>query len=137
MKLIILDRDGVINKESLNYIRSVNEWIPEQGSIDAIIRLSKAGYTIAIATNQSGVGRGYYSHETLAEIHAKMRDLVEKEGGLISAICYCPHTPQENCDCRKPKVGLISQIEEKLQCSAKNASITKTKQKLKKKGKKK
>ena len=118
MKLIILDRDGVINEDSDDYIKSVDEWQPIPGSIEAIANLSKAGFTIAVATNQSGVGRGYYSLETLTAMHAKMTNLVQQAGGKISCIRYCPHTPDDNCDCRKPRPGLIHQIEKELSTNA-------------------
>ncbi|WP_062267143.1 D-glycero-beta-D-manno-heptose 1,7-bisphosphate 7-phosphatase [Endozoicomonas arenosclerae] len=113
-KLIILDRDGVINHDSDNYIRTVDEWIPLPGSAEAIARLSKAGYTIAVATNQSGLARGYFSEETLHAMHQKMQDLVSSEGGKIDCIKYCPHGPDDQCNCRKPLPGLIEQISETL-----------------------
>ena len=121
MKLVILDRDGVINEDSDDYIKSVDEWQPISGSIEAIARLSKAGYTTAVATNQSGVGRGYYSLDTLHAMHAKMNALVEEAGGHIACIRFCPHIPDDHCDCRKPKPGLIRQIEEALNCRAEGA----------------
>lgn len=110
MKLIILDRDGVINYDSDAYIKSPAEWraIPE--SLEAITRLNQAGYIVTIATNQSGVGRGYYSIETLDAIHKKMLSELSAVGGRIDKIVYCPHTPEDNCVCRKPKVGLLRQI---------------------------
>ena len=114
MKLIILDRDGVINHDSDNYIRSPDEWKAYPESIHAIGRLSRRGYTIAVATNQSGIGRGYYSVETLNLIHETLHSLVEKQGGKISRILYCPHTPDEGCDCRKPKPGLLLRLGELL-----------------------
>ncbi|MCW8887194.1 MAG: D-glycero-beta-D-manno-heptose 1,7-bisphosphate 7-phosphatase [Motiliproteus sp.] len=120
-KLVILDRDGVINEDSDNYIKSVAEWHPIPGSIEAIGRLSKAGFTIAIATNQSGLARGYFSLETLEAMHQKMISLVEKQGGSISTIAFCPHHPDDNCDCRKPLPGLVDQIEQILNVSAEGA----------------
>jgi len=114
-KLVVLDRDGVINYDSANYIKTVDEWIPLPGSIEAIVRLQRHGITVAIATDQSGVGRGYYSLETLHAMHAKMNALIEQAGGkAITAIAYCPHTPEDECDCRKPKAGLLDQIEVEL-----------------------
>ena len=121
MKLVILDRDGVINEDSDDYIKSPGEWHPVPGSIEAIAKLCQAGFTVAVATNQSGVGRGYYSLATLEAMHAKMTGLVEQAGGRISCIRFCPHTPDDNCDCRKPKPGLVLQIEEALKCRAKGA----------------
>ncbi len=111
-KLIILDRDGVINEDSDAYIKSPDEWIPIPGSLEAIARLNRAGYTVLVATNQSGVGRGYYDLQTLAAIHGKMNRLVNDAGGWIEEIFFCPHTPDDHCDCRKPKPGLLQQIQE-------------------------
>lgn len=110
MKLIILDRDGVINKESRDYIKKPEEWLPIPGSLEAIARLAHANYTIVIATNQSGVGRGYYNLAMLEQIHNKMRTEIAKLGGKIDKIYFCPHTPDANCNCRKPKLGLFEQI---------------------------
>jgi D-glycero-D-manno-heptose 1,7-bisphosphate phosphatase len=109
MKLIILDRDGVINHDSAAYIKSPDEWLPIPGSLEAIVRLCQAGYKVAVATNQSGVGRGYYSLATLAQIHEKMSQMVMALGGKIDAVFFCPHTPEMDCDCRKPKPGLFYQ----------------------------
>lgn len=110
MKLIILDRDGVINEDSDNYIKSPQEWIPIPGSLEALGRLTSLCYTIAIATNQSGIGRGYYDIPTLNAMHEKMRALAEPFGGVIDLIQYCPHTPDDNCLCRKPLPGMIQTI---------------------------
>jgi len=111
VKLIILDRDGVINEDSDDYVKSVDEWEPIPGSIEAIADLSKAGYTVAVATNQSGISRGLFDEFELAAMHQKMCSLVEEEGGQISGVFFCPHGPDDDCDCRKPKTGLIEQIE--------------------------
>jgi D-glycero-D-manno-heptose 1,7-bisphosphate phosphatase len=113
-KLVILDRDGVINEDSDDYIKSPEEWQPVPGSIDAMARLSKAGYLVAVATNQSGLGRGYFDEVTLANIHNLMSDVVEEAGGKIDVVCYCPHHPDAACSCRKPLPGLLNQIEESL-----------------------
>ena len=113
-RLVILDRDGVINIDSDAYIKTVDEWIPVPGSISAIARLSLAGYRIAVATNQSGLARGYFDEITLAHMHTLMRELVEEEGGYIDAVCYCPHAPDAGCNCRKPATGLLEQIAEEL-----------------------
>jgi D-glycero-D-manno-heptose 1,7-bisphosphate phosphatase len=110
VKLLILDRDGVINQDSDAYIKSVEEWIPIPGSIDAIAQLSKAGWTVAIATNQSGIARGYYDLATLDAMHARLRELVAEQGGEVGLIVYCPHGPDEGCDCRKPKPGMLKTI---------------------------
>ncbi len=109
-KLIILDRDGVINKDSDSYIRSVDEWQPIPGSIEAIADLSRAGYQIAVATNQSGLARGYFDVKELDAMHAKMMELVKAQDGRIAAVLYCPHGPDDHCNCRKPKPGMILQF---------------------------
>ncbi|MCI5105212.1 MAG: D-glycero-beta-D-manno-heptose 1,7-bisphosphate 7-phosphatase [Pseudomonadales bacterium] len=108
--IIVLDRDGVINEDSDHYIKSPDEWLPVSGSLEAIARLSKAGFRIAVATNQSGLARGYFDEYGLARIHQKMLSLVEAEGGHIDTICYCPHSPDDGCTCRKPGTGLLEQI---------------------------
>ena len=108
---IILDRDGVINEDSENYIRSPEEWIPIPGSIEAIAELSRAGYRVVLATNQSGIGRGYFDEYTLGQMHEKLHQLVEDQGGSISGIFLCPHTPDADCHCRKPATGMLEQIE--------------------------
>ncbi|MDD0976500.1 D-glycero-beta-D-manno-heptose 1,7-bisphosphate 7-phosphatase [Pseudomonas fontis] len=112
MKLLILDRDGVINQDSDAYIKSLEEWIPIPGSIEAIAQLSKAGWTVAIATNQSGIARGYYSLATLDAMHARLRELVAEQGGEVGLVVYCPHGPDEGCACRKPKPGMLRSIGE-------------------------
>lgn len=121
MKLIILDRDGVINQDSDHFVKSADEWMPISGSIAAIARLSKAGFTVVVATNQSGLGRGLFQPDDLEAMHKKMHTMVKAAGGEIAAVFYCPHHPDENCDCRKPKAGLITQIEQQLTISAKGA----------------
>ncbi|MEF9896733.1 MAG: D-glycero-beta-D-manno-heptose 1,7-bisphosphate 7-phosphatase [Pseudomonas sp.] len=110
MKLLILDRDGVINQDSDAYIKSLEEWIPIPGSIEAIAQLSRAGWTVAIATNQSGIARGYYDLATLEAMHVRLRTLVAEQGGEVGLIIYCPHGPDEGCDCRKPKPGMLQTI---------------------------
>ncbi len=117
MKLIILDRDGVINYDSPDYIKSAEEWLPINSSIHAIARLHQAGYTVAVATNQSGVGRGYFSHEILTAIHQKMLNTVKAAGGHIDKITLCPHTPDARCTCRKPQPGLLQEISKHYECS--------------------
>ncbi|MDZ4300669.1 MAG: D-glycero-beta-D-manno-heptose 1,7-bisphosphate 7-phosphatase [Pseudomonas sp.] len=112
LKLLILDRDGVINYDSDAYIKSVEEWIPLPGSIEAIAQLSKAGWTVAIATNQSGIARGYYDIATLDAMHARLRALVAEQGGEVGLVVYCPHGPDEGCDCRKPRPGMLKIISE-------------------------
>ena len=110
MKLIILDRDGVINQDSDDFIKSVDEFIPLPGSLEAIARLNNAGYTIAVATNQSGIARGYYDVATLEAMHDKLATLLNQHGGRIDYIAYCPHGPDDHCECRKPKPGMYHQI---------------------------
>jgi D-glycero-D-manno-heptose 1,7-bisphosphate phosphatase len=110
MKLVILDRDGVINEDSSEFIKSPAEWKPLPGSLEAIARLSAGGFTVVIATNQSGIGRGLLDEPTLAAIHGKMQAAVTAAGGRIDAIYYCPHRPDENCECRKPLPGLLREI---------------------------
>lgn len=118
--LVILDRDGVINRDSLHYIKSPDEfhWLP--GSLEAIVRLTKAGFQIAVATNQSGIARGLYSEAQLMAIHAKMSDCVHRAGGRIDVIEYCPHMPDFGCACRKPSPGLLQTIAKRLHCSLNN-----------------
>ncbi len=110
MQLIILDRDGVINQDSDDYIKSADEWLPLPGSIEAIARLCRAGYSVAVATNQSGLGRELFDLDALEAIHEKMRGLVEGAGGHIAGIYYCPHLPTAGCQCRKPAPGLLDAI---------------------------
>lgn len=121
MKLIILDRDGVLNQDSDNYIKSVDEWIPLAGSMEAVGKLYQAGYQLAVATNQSGLARGYFSLADLEAMHAKMAALAQAQGGRFAHIAYCPHGPDSQCACRKPLPGLIHEIENALQTSAKGA----------------
>jgi len=110
MKYIILDRDGVINQDSDAYIKSPEEFIPIPGSLEAMARLNKAGYKIIISTNQSGIARGYYTEATLAKMHEKLRILLAKQGGEFEEIYFCPHGPDDKCDCRKPKPGMLTRI---------------------------
>ncbi len=113
MKLIILDRDGVINEDSDAYIKSPAEWIPIPGSLSAIARLNQAGYRVTVATNQSGLARGLLSIDLLNAIHNKMNLALANEGGRIDGLFFCPHAPEAGCDCRKPKPGLLQQIGER------------------------
>lgn len=117
-KLIILDRDGVINQDSKFYIKSPDEWIPISGSLEAIAKLNKAGYKVAVASNQSGIARGLFSEEMLQRIHAKMHAEIAKAGGHLDAIVYCPHHPDDNCDCRKPKPKMLLDLMHKFNASA-------------------
>ena len=113
-RLVILDRDGCINEDSPDYIRSLEEWIPIPGSIDAIARLKAAGFKVAVATNQSGLARGYFTIDDLEAMHAQLRDLLAAKGAVVDHIAWCPHGPDEGCDCRKPAPGLYLAIAEKL-----------------------
>jgi len=110
MKLVILDRDGVVNYDSKQFIKSPAEWRPIPGSIDAIAKLSQAGYRVIIATNQSGIGRGLFDMDTLNAIHEKMHRTVQQAGGRIDAIFYCPHAIEADCQCRKPRTGMFERI---------------------------
>jgi D-glycero-D-manno-heptose 1,7-bisphosphate phosphatase len=113
MKLIILDRDGVINHDSKHFITAPEQWKPLPGSVEAMARLTQAGYKIAIATNQSGLGRGLFGMATLNAIHAKMNKTVQEAGGRIDAIFYCPHPEEAKCACRKPNTGMFDAIAER------------------------
>ncbi|MBY0578995.1 MAG: D-glycero-beta-D-manno-heptose 1,7-bisphosphate 7-phosphatase [Burkholderiales bacterium] len=110
MKLVILDRDGVINYDSDQFIKSPEEWKPIPGSLDAIARLNHAGFTVVVATNQSGIGRGLFEMSTLAHIHEKTQKMLMLAGGRIDAFFYCPHTADLKCSCRKPEPGMLLEI---------------------------
>lgn len=109
-KYVLLDRDGVINHDSGDFIKSPDEWIPIDKSLEAIALLNKNGYQVVVITNQSGVGRGLYSDAILTEMHHKMSRMTDAVGGKISHIYYCPHLPDAGCDCRKPKPGMLQQF---------------------------
>ncbi|WP_043531293.1 D-glycero-beta-D-manno-heptose 1,7-bisphosphate 7-phosphatase [Litchfieldella xinjiangensis] len=113
-KLVILDRDGVINEDSDAYIKSLAEWHPYPSAIEGIARLTKAGFTVAVATNQSGIARGYYDETTLAAIHEAMHEHVNQAGGKLSHVAHCPHGPDDGCTCRKPLPGLLTEIRDTL-----------------------
>lgn len=123
MKLVILDRDGVVNQESPDFVKSAEECVPIAGSIAAIARLHQAGFTVVIATNQSGLARGKFDLDDLEAMHDKLTQLVEQAGGEISAIFYCPHAPEDNCKCRKPKPGLLDAIEAEFNISAEGVAF--------------
>ncbi|MEO8409107.1 MAG: D-glycero-beta-D-manno-heptose 1,7-bisphosphate 7-phosphatase [Propionivibrio sp.] len=110
MKLVILDRDGVINFDSEHFIKSPAEWKPLPGSLEAIAKLTQAGYRVVVATNQSGIGRGLFDMDTLNAIHNKMHRAVQLAGGRIDAVFYCPHASDSNCECRKPRPGMLQRI---------------------------
>jgi D-glycero-D-manno-heptose 1,7-bisphosphate phosphatase len=109
-KLVVLDRDGVINEDSDDYIKSTDEWIPLPGSLEAIARLNHAGILVAVATNQSGVGRGLFTPDDLNRIHAKFQRGLARVGGHVDGIFFCPHAPDAGCECRKPAPGLLRSI---------------------------
>lgn len=123
MKLIILDRDGVINEDSDAYIKSPDEWHPIPGSLEAIARLVKAGYRIAVATNQSGVARGLFDMATLASIHEKMHQAVAAAGGRIDAVFFCPHAADAQCHCRKPQPGMLEEILRRFEADARQVTV--------------
>ena len=110
MKLLILDRDGVINEDRDDYIKTPEEWVPIPGSIEAISRLYREGWKIVIATNQSGLGRGLFDMATLNAINMKLQKAVAAAGGRVEAIFFCPHAPEDHCECRKPRSGLFRDI---------------------------
>jgi D-glycero-D-manno-heptose 1,7-bisphosphate phosphatase len=113
-RVVILDRDGVINADSEHFVKSIDEWMPLPGSIDAIARLSHAGYRVAVATNQSGLARGLLTPADLDSMHRKLRDLLAEQGGRVEMIVYCPHGPDDGCDCRKPRPGMLQEIGRRL-----------------------
>ncbi len=112
-KLVILDRDGTINQDSDDYVKSADEWLPLPGALEAIARLNHAGWHVVVASNQSGLGRGLFDVAALNAMHAKMHKLLGVAGGRIDAVFYCPHSPDETCQCRKPASGLFEQIGER------------------------
>lgn len=113
MKLCILDRDGTINADRDDFVKSANEWQPLPGALDAIARINHAGWHVVVASNQSGLGRGLFDVAALNAIHAKMHSMLAGVGGRIDAVFYCPHSPEEACTCRKPAAGLFEQIAER------------------------
>jgi D-glycero-D-manno-heptose 1,7-bisphosphate phosphatase len=113
VKLIILDRDGTINEDRDDFVKTADEWVPIPGALEAIARLNHAGWHTVIATNQSGLGRGTFDMATLNSMHAKMNQMLAKQGGRIDAVFFCPHAPEDGCSCRKPLPGLFEQIGER------------------------
>ena len=113
MKLIVLDRDGVINVDSEQFIKSPDEWKPIPGSLEAIARLNESGWRVVVASNQSGVGRGLFDMDTLNAINEKMTKAIGQAGGRLDAIFFCPHSADSTCDCRKPRPGMFVQIAER------------------------
>ena len=117
MKLVLLDRDGVINHDSDRVIKSPEEWIPIPGSLEAIARLNREGYRVVVISNQSGIARGLFDTDTLAKIHVKMIEAIRAKGGEIEAIFFCPHGPDDGCRCRKPLPGLFQEVADRLKVS--------------------
>lgn len=120
---VILDRDGVVNVESENYIKSPDEWLPIPGSLEAIVRLNHAGFKVIIATNQSGIAKGLFNSQQLLAIHQKLKDQLGVLGGKIDQIFVCPHRDEEKCECRKPQTGLFQQIEAHYQISLQELKV--------------
>jgi D-glycero-D-manno-heptose 1,7-bisphosphate phosphatase len=114
-KIVVLDRDGVINVDSDAYIKSPDEWVALPGALEAIARLTQAGYRVAVATNQSGIGRGLFDMNALNAMHLKMHKMVAAAGGRIDAVFFCPHTAEDQCECRKPKPGMLKMITERFE----------------------
>lgn len=113
IKLVVLDRDGTINEDRDDYVKSADEWVPIPGALEAVARLHQAGWHVVVATNQSGLGRGLFDMYTLNEMHAKMNALLAPLGGRIDAVFFCPHAPEDQCRCRKPLPGLFEAIGER------------------------
>ena len=113
IKLVILDRDGTINHEREDYIKSADEWVPLPGALEAIARLNHAGWHVVVATNQSGIGRGLFDMAALNAMHAKMHQILARHGARVDAVFFCPHTPEDQCSCRKPQPGLFNMIGER------------------------
>lgn len=120
MKLVILDRDGTINQDSDEFVKTPDEWIPLPGALQAIARLNHAGWQVVVATNQSGLGRGLFEVAALNAMHTKMHKMLAAEGGRIEAVFYCPHTAHDACTCRKPLPGLFTQIGQRFGVPLKN-----------------
>lgn len=123
IKLVILDRDGVINQDSDAYIKSPDEWIPIPGSLQAVAALKAAGWTVAVASNQSGLARGLFDEPTLQAIHAKMRGALAEQQASIDYLVWCPHGPDDECDCRKPRPGLYLQIARHFDCVLNDVAV--------------
>jgi len=123
MRLIILDRDGVINHDSADYIKSAKEWRPIDGSLEAIARLNHGGWRAIVATNQSGLGRGLFDYGDLFAMHDKLKHMLTEVGGHLDGIVFCPHTPDDDCDCRKPKPGMLRDIAHRLQIDLKQVPV--------------
>lgn len=110
IKLVVLDRDGVINEDRVDYVKSIEEWVTIPGSLEAIAKLNQHGWKVVLMTNQSGIGKGIYSDETLKKVHNHMEQLLGSHHGHIEKIYYCPHHPDDDCLCRKPRPGMLQKI---------------------------
>lgn len=124
MKLIVLDRDGVINVDSEQFIKSPDEWKPIPGSLEAIARLNESGWRVVVASNQSGVGRGLFDMDTLNAINEKMTKAIGQAGGRLDAIFFCPHSADSTCDCRKPRPGMFLQIAERFNVDMRGVPVS-------------
>ena len=122
-KFIVLDRDGVINLDSDQFVKSADEWVPIEGSLEAIAAMNQAGYRVVVASNQSGIGRGLFEMSALNAMHEKMYKALANLGGRVDAVFFCPHTAADGCDCRKPKPGLLDQISERFGIELKGVPI--------------
>ncbi|WER46508.1 D-glycero-beta-D-manno-heptose 1,7-bisphosphate 7-phosphatase [Cupriavidus sp. WKF15] len=122
-KFVILDRDGVINLDSDQFVKSADEWVPIEGSLEAIAAMNQAGYRVVVASNQSGIGRGLFEMSALNAMHEKMYKALANLGGRVDAVFFCPHTAADACDCRKPKPGLLDQIGERFGIELKGVPI--------------
>jgi D-glycero-D-manno-heptose 1,7-bisphosphate phosphatase len=123
IKLVILDRDGTINEDSAEFIKSADEWLPLPGALEAIARLNHAGWHVVVASNQSGLGRGLFEVSDLNDIHAKMHSMLAASGGRVDAVFYCPHAGDDGCHCRKPAPGLFEQISDRYGFGLKNVPV--------------
>ncbi|MCP1728158.1 D-glycero-D-manno-heptose 1,7-bisphosphate phosphatase [Natronospira proteinivora] len=123
MRLVILDRDGTINEESDDYIKSAEEWHALPGSLEAIARLNRGGWRVVVASNQSGLGRGYFTPSDLLGVHQKIQALLKTHGGEIDAFFFCPHHPDDGCHCRKPKPGMLHDIGKRFQTALKHVPV--------------
>ena len=123
LKLIILDRDGTINEDRDDFVKTPDEWVPIPGALEAIARLNHAGWHTVVVTNQSGLGRGLFDMSTLNAMHLKMNQALAKHGGRIDAVFFCPHTPEEHCDCRKPLPGLMLLVGERYGLNLKDVAV--------------
>ncbi|QYY32112.1 MULTISPECIES: D-glycero-beta-D-manno-heptose 1,7-bisphosphate 7-phosphatase [Cupriavidus] len=122
-KFVVLDRDGVINLDSDQFVKSPDEWVPIEGSLEAIAAMNQAGYRVVVASNQSGIGRGLFEMSALNAMHEKMYKALAHLGGRVDAVFFCPHTAADSCDCRKPKPGLLDQISERFGIELKGVPI--------------